>query len=106
MTVPGSHVMDAVVEIAYPLDGSDEAALDPLMERIGDARFVLLSEASHGTSDYYLWRARITWRLIREKGFNFIGAEGDWPDCYRVNRYVGLRQVSEQIPPSSYGVPR
>jgi erythromycin esterase-like protein len=62
--------------------------LDPLLDRIGDARFVLLGEASHGTSEYYTWRAELSKRLIREKGFSFIAVEGDWPDCYRVNRYV------------------
>lgn len=62
--------------------------LDPLLDQIGDARYVLLGEASHGTSDYYAWRARISQRLIREKGFSFIAVEGDWPDCYRLNRYV------------------
>src|SRR3712207_4623699 len=66
----------------------DERDLDPLLERIGDARFVLLGEASHGTSEYYTWRHRISERLVREKGFSFIAVEGDWPDCYRVNRYV------------------
>ncbi len=64
------------------------AGLEPLMDRIGDARIVLLGEASHGTHDYYLWRSRITQRLIREKGFNLIAVEGDWPDCYRINRYI------------------
>src|SRR5215472_17484987 len=62
--------------------------LDPLLERIGDARYVLLGEASHGTSEYYTWRAELSKRLIREKGFSFIAVEGDWPDCYRVNRYA------------------
>jgi erythromycin esterase-like protein len=47
-----------------------------------------LGEASHGTSDYYQWRAEISHRLIRDKKFSFIAVEGDWPDCYRVNRYV------------------
>lgn len=65
-----------------------EADLDRLLERIGDSRFVLLGEASHGTSEYYTWRMRITQRLVREKGFDFIGVEGDWPDCYRVNRFI------------------
>ncbi len=65
-----------------------EESLDPLMERIGDARIVLLGEASHGTHEYYVWRSRISQRLIREKGFNIIGVEGDWPDCYRINRYI------------------
>jgi len=62
--------------------------LDPLMERIGDARIVMLGEASHGTHEYYTWRSRITKRLIQEKGFNFIAVEGDWPDCYRINRFI------------------
>ncbi len=72
--------------ISYPL--REDADLDPLLERIGDARCVLLGEASHGTHEYYEWRARITQRLIREKGFSFVAVEGDWPDCYWVNRYV------------------
>lgn len=62
--------------------------LDPLIDRIGDARIVLLGEASHGTHEYYLWRARITRQLIEEKGFTIIGVEGDWPDCYQINRYI------------------
>jgi erythromycin esterase-like protein len=72
--------------MARPLQSRDD--LDPLLARIGDARFVLLGEASHGTSEYYAWRAAISERLIAEKGFNFIAVEGDWPDCYRVNRYI------------------
>ena len=72
--------------MALPLDGP--ADLDPLLERIGDAHYVLLGEASHGTSEYYRWRAEISRQLVREKGFSFIGVEGDGPDCYRVNRYV------------------
>ena len=75
-----------IVTISSPL--ADAEDLDPLLERIGDARFVLLGEASHGTHDYYLWRARISRRLIEEKGFRFIAVEGDWPDCFRVNRYI------------------
>lgn len=66
----------------------DATDLDPLMERISDARYALLGEASHGTSDYYVWRARISQRLIEEKGFSFVAVEGDWPDLYRVNAYV------------------
>lgn len=62
--------------------------LDPLMDYIGDAKYVLLGEASHGTHEYYTWRARITQRLIQEKGFSFVGVEGDWPDCYRLNRFA------------------
>lgn len=72
--------------IARPLTATDD--LDPLLQRIGDARFVLLGEASHGTHEFYTWRRQISERLIREKGFSFIAVEGDWPDCYRVNRYI------------------
>ncbi len=80
------ELAERVREMAYPLRDMED--LDPLLKRIGDARCVLLGEASHGTSEYYTWRARISQRLIREKGFSFIAVEGDWPDCYEVNRYV------------------
>lgn len=70
----------------HPLPDSD--SLQPLLDKIGDARIVMLGEASHGTHDYYSWRAAISKRLITEKGFNFIAVEGDWPDCYRINRFV------------------
>ena len=75
-----------VAEIAHPLRSAHD--LDPLMDLVGDARYVLLGEASHGTSEFYTWRTEISRRLIREKEFSFIAVEGDWPDCYRVNRYV------------------
>jgi erythromycin esterase-like protein len=55
---------------------------------VGDARFVLIGEASHGTHEFYSERARITRRLIVEKGFTAVAAEADWPDAYQVNRYV------------------
>jgi erythromycin esterase len=65
-----------------------EQDLDPLLESIGDAKYVLLGEASHGTHEYYTWRAMISRRLILEKGFSFIAVEGDWPDCYRINKWI------------------
>ncbi len=68
----------------------DPADLDPLLERIGDARFVLLGEASHGTHEFYSWRAALTRRLITEHGFSFVAVEGDWPDCWAVHRSVVL----------------
>src|SRR5688572_12485911 len=75
-----------------------EADLDPLMDRIGDAHYVLLGEASHGTSEFYTWRTRITQRLIQEKGFSFIGVEGDWPDCYKINRFVkGYKDAGNEV---------
>src|SRR3954447_26987149 len=75
-----------VLTLSHPLEETND--LDPLIDRIGDARFVLLGEASHGTHDYYLWRARISPRLIEQKGFRFIAVERDWRERYRVNRYV------------------
>lgn len=71
---------------SLPLENSED--LNPLLNYIGEAKYVLLGEASHGTHEYYTWRAKITQRLIQEKGFSFIGVEGDWPDCYRLNRFV------------------
>lgn len=70
----------------YPL--IDNSSLDPMMAAIDDRRIVMLGEASHGTHEYYTWRSAISKRLIMEKGFRFIAVEGDWPDCYRINRYV------------------
>jgi erythromycin esterase-like protein len=61
---------------------------DELLESVGDRRFVLIGEASHGTRDFYRERARITRRLVDEHGFIAVAAEADWPDAYRVNRYV------------------
>src|SRR5947207_5338627 len=66
----------------------DLHALDTLLEKIGNAKYVLLGEASHGTHEYYVLRTQISKKLIEEKGFSFIAVEGDWPDCYRVNRFV------------------
>jgi len=78
---------DLVREAAHPLTGAAED-YDPLMKLVDNARFVLLGESSHGTHEFYRERAQITKRLIREKGFNVIAVEADWPDAYRVNRYL------------------
>lgn len=85
-TDPWLFSSDAHREASYPLKNARD--LDPLMNRVGNAHHVLLGEASHGTHEYYTWRTSITKRLIVEKGFNFIAVEGDWPDCYRINRYI------------------
>jgi erythromycin esterase-like protein len=74
--------MMAVVESPRPLD------YGPLLARSAGARYVLLGEASHGTDEFYRERAEITKRLIAEQGFTAVAAEADWPDAYRVNRYV------------------
>jgi len=78
--------IEKLYKASHKLDTDHD--LDVLIERIGDARYVLLGEASHGTSEYYTWRSKISRRLIEEKGFSFIAVEGDWPDCYMVNRYI------------------
>jgi len=75
-------------EAAEPLDGIDSAALDALIDRIGDARVVLLGEATHGTSEFYRMRARITRELILRRGFTVIAVEADWPDAARIDHYV------------------
>src|SRR5215472_18948816 len=82
-----NRLREAVGSAAQPLTGAAKD-YDPLMRRIGDARFVLIGEASHGTHEFYRERAQITKRLIEEKGFCAVAAEADWPDAYRVNRYV------------------
>src|SRR4051794_28911479 len=81
-----SALLTRVRDLGMPLH--EPSDLDRLLQGIGDARFVLLGEASHGTHEYYTWRAELSKRLITEKGFSFIAVEGDWPDCYRINRYI------------------
>ncbi len=95
MTVPGPaalplgehEVLAAIRRQALPVTG-DPRDYDALLARIGDARIVLLGEASHGTHEFYRERARITQRLVRELGFAAVAIEGDWPDAHRVHRYV------------------
>lgn len=86
-----SHIttttLDSIRDAAQRLQGTPDE-LDPLMERIDHAPFVLIGEASHGTHEFYKTRIDITKRLIEEKGFGAVAVEADWPDAYRVNRYV------------------
>lgn len=81
------HTVNALLREEHPLTGGAND-YDPLLELIGDASLVLLGEASHGTHEFYRERALITRRLIEEKGFTGVAVEADWPDAYRVNRYV------------------
>lgn len=85
--VSGKNVLQAIRRHLVPLTGSS-GDHDELLDMIGDASIVLIGEASHGTHEFYRQRAQITKRLIVEKGFNAVAAEADWPDAYRVNRYV------------------
>ena len=82
-----SKETEALRLAARPMDGSS-GDHDALLDLIGDAHYVLLGEASHGTHEFYAARADITRRLLAEKGFNAVAIEGDWPDTYRINRYV------------------
>jgi erythromycin esterase-like protein len=88
-------LVDTLRAAVRPLAG-DEHDYDALLSLIGDARFVLIGEASHGTHEFYAERAAITKRLIAEKGFTAVAVEADWPDAYRVNRYVrGMPQDAD-----------
>lgn len=78
---------EALAGAARPIEDATRG-YDPLLNLIGDARFCLLGEATHGTHEFYRERAEITKRLIKEKGFTAIAVEADWPDAFRVNRYV------------------
>ncbi len=70
----------------HPLKKPED--LDVLIKEIGNARVVLLGEATHGTSEFYKWREAITKRLIQEKGFDFVASESEWADSYRVNNFI------------------
>ncbi|GEN27797.1 protein-L-isoaspartate O-methyltransferase [Halovibrio variabilis] len=89
---------ELIAEAADPIDDIDEGNIDRLLERIGDSRVVLIGEASHGTSEFYRFRARITRALIEKKGFDFVAVEADWPDASRIDHYV--RHL--QTPPAEW----
>lgn len=80
---PESQLLPSIV----PLE-SGPRDHDGLLDRIGDSRFVLIGEASHGTHEFYRERARITKRLIEEKGFDAVCLEADWPDAHRAHTWV------------------
>jgi erythromycin esterase-like protein len=88
-TLPHSQLSKIIAGSAHPLKG-DAGDYDPLLDMIGNARFVLLGESSHGTHEFYRERARITQRLITEKGFSAIAVEADWPDA-------GLKDGYEEV---------
>ncbi|MEB3278082.1 MAG: erythromycin esterase family protein [Lyngbya sp.] len=87
-----TKLADILRQAAHPISGTT-TDYDLLLDAIGDSRFVLIGEASHGTHEFYQQRAEITRRLIAEKGFTAVAVEADWPDAYRINRYV--RGVSD-----------
>ena len=85
---------ELVRESSEPFDSINRVDLGPLMDRIGDSQVVLLGEASHGTSEFYRMRARITSELIRTRGFTAVAVEADWPDAARIDSYVRHRAPS------------
>src|SRR5215813_5206574 len=95
--MPKATLSRQLEAVAHPLTGAP-ADYEPLLALIGNSRFVLLGEASHGTHEFYRERAQITKRLIQEKGFTAVAIEADWPDAYRVNRYVrGVSDDTESV---------
>ena len=88
----------AIATSCEKFDAIDSADLEPLLRRIGDARVVLLGEATHGTAEFYRMRERISRDLIERKGFSFVAIEGDWPDAARVDHYIR----HAEYPPSEW----
>jgi protein-L-isoaspartate(D-aspartate) O-methyltransferase len=78
----------AIARTAQVFNAIDDVDLDALLARIGHSKIVLIGEATHGTSEFYRLRARISQELILKRGFKFIALEGDWPDVARFDHYV------------------
>lgn len=79
-------LIDDIRSLGRPL--VTESDLDPLIERAREARYIAIGEASHGTHEFYGWRAALSRRLIEQQRIDWIGVEGDWPDCWRIDRWV------------------
>jgi protein-L-isoaspartate(D-aspartate) O-methyltransferase len=88
----------AMTKASEKFTSIESADLKPLLQRIGNARVVLLGEATHGTSEFYRMRERISRELIEHKGFSFVAIEGDWPDAARIDHYVR----HSRVPPSEW----
>lgn len=88
LSIKRQRLAQQVREASEPFDDVDSADVDAILHRIGDARVVLIGEASHGTSEFYRMRARITRALIERGGFNVVGIEADWPDTSMLDRWV------------------
>ncbi len=95
---PDGTLAQAIARTSEKFTSIESVNLEPMLRRIGDARVVLLGESTHGSSEFYRMRARITRELIDKKGFSFVAIEGDWPDAARIDHYVRHREV----PPSEW----
>lgn len=102
MTLGTMTLTDWISETAEPFDEIENADLSGLLDRIGDARVVLIGEASHGTSEFYRMRQRITQELIKRKGFSIIGIEGDWPDVEQIDDYTRLKDGKAERPREAF----
>jgi protein-L-isoaspartate(D-aspartate) O-methyltransferase len=81
-------LLQQIAGVIEPFENVESVNLDSLLERVGEARIVLLGEATHGTKEFYEMRSQITRQLIEKKGFNFIAIEGDWPDAAQIDNYI------------------
>lgn len=88
-------LVDLIRKKSTPFDEIEDAPLGALLDRIGDARVVLLGEATHGTSEFYEMRARITRELVEKKGFDFVAVEADWPDAAYYDRWA--RSIEQEV---------
>lgn len=85
---PDGTLAQAIAKSSEKFASIESVNLEPMLRRIGDARVVLLGEATHGTSEFYRMRERISRELIEKKEFSFVAIEGDWPDAARIDHYV------------------
>ena len=93
-TPPAARTLSQrIAASAEPFASIDTADLEPCLRRIGDARVVLLGEATHGTEEFYRMRARLTRELVQRKGFELVAVEADWPDAERIDHFVRARDV-------------
>ncbi|MCB0390895.1 MAG: erythromycin esterase family protein [Bdellovibrionales bacterium] len=86
---PVEHLVEVIKTLATPI--KDEKSLNSLLERLSHSRVVMLGEATHGSEEFYEVRKLISMKLIEKYGFDFIAVEGDWPTCYRLNKFIQLR---------------
>lgn len=87
-------------EAGEPIAAIGDVDLGPLLDRIGRSKVVLLGEATHGTSEFYQMRARITRELITKRGYTIVAVEADWPDAARVDRYVRHGPAAQEGEPA------
>eukprot|EP00658_Telonema_sp_P-2_P040025 TRINITY_DN28639_c0_g1_i1.p1 TRINITY_DN28639_c0_g1~~TRINITY_DN28639_c0_g1_i1.p1 ORF type:complete len:241 (-),score=69.87 TRINITY_DN28639_c0_g1_i1:65-787(-) len=97
------ELIGTLKEAAKPLGNSAKWDLAALLDNIGDSRVVLLGESTHGTHEFYKFRADLTKALIEQKGFNALMLEADWPSCKRVHRYCSTEGSMDQTGEEALG---